>query len=70
MAIASVIQQGEFIHVYDENNRKLFYLTLFLKRGDKLMGYTNTTVSIQFGDFIETYDDKRNRISAHPIFKS
>lgn len=58
MAIGSVMEKGSQIIAYDENNRQLFSRSKGQKPGDGLKGYTNTTVSIQNGSQLLTYDER------------
>lgn len=57
MPIATAIQKGTTIYVYDEKNHQLF--TRSVSSSDRgLLGYTSTTVSIQKGSIVYTYDQK------------
>lgn len=37
------------------------------KRGDTLMGFTASSVSIKEGNYIRTYDEKGKQISSHSV---
>ncbi|WP_198304372.1 hypothetical protein [Arcobacter vandammei] len=63
MAIGSAIEKTNFVHVYDEKGRQIFTKEYKQKNGDKLMGYTNSTVSIKKGKMLYTYDEKGKQIS-------
>jgi hypothetical protein len=49
-----------------EKNKQLFAKPFNSKNGDKLMGYTNSTVNIKKGNLVYTYDEKGKQISARP----
>lgn len=53
MAIGSAVQKGKTIYVYNEKGH-----VMFGKPGDKLVGYTATTVSIQRGNTVYVYNEK------------
>ena len=58
MAIGSVMEKGSQIIAYDERNRQLFAKFKGHKPGDGLKGYTGSTVSIQNGSQLLTYDER------------
>lgn len=58
MAIASAVQKGIMVYVYDINGRQLY-----AKIGD-LHGYTGASVSVRQGTMIYTYDEKGRQLSA------
>jgi len=62
MAIATAVQRGSFIYVYDEKNH---VLTTIPAR-DGLHGYTSGTVSVKGGSFIFNYDERGHLISTTP----
>ncbi len=64
MPIASAIQRGSAVYVYDEKNRNIFSKTISTKPKDGLVGYTGNSVSIRTGDLITTYDATGRQISA------
>lgn len=45
------------IEVYD-GSKKLYSKSINSKRGDTLMGFTASSVSIKEGNYIRTYDEK------------
>ena len=66
MQIATAVQRGSWVYVYDSNRRQL--TTLFTGGGfrDGLMGYTSSTVSIRRGDWIYVYDPRGRQLSTTP----
>ena len=66
MAIGNVLEKGNLIYVYDEKDKQLFAKPFNSKNGDKLMGYTNSTVNIKKGNLVYTYDEKGKQINARP----
>ncbi len=67
MAIGSVLEKGYQIIAYYEQNRQIFSKTKGQKPGDGVKGYTGSTVSIQYGSQLLTYDEKGRQISARTI---
>jgi ATPase subunit of ABC transporter with duplicated ATPase domains len=55
--ISHVVQEGNFVKVYNKDDRRLF------ERQGILKGYTSTSVSVQNGNSIDTYDNNDRRIS-------
>lgn len=54
MTIAMAQQRGDYVYVYDENNR-----SLWTKNGE-LQGYTSSIVTIKYGHQLYMYDEKGN----------
>lgn len=52
MAIARVIQRGTLAEAYDEKNMKLFTVS------GKIVGYTSTSLTVQEGPMLRTYDER------------
>jgi hypothetical protein len=67
MPIASAIQRGSAVYVYDERNRQLFSRTIGTKPQDGLVGYTATTVSIRVGNLVTTYDVTGRQLHARSV---
>jgi hypothetical protein len=61
------MEKGSQIIAYDERNRQLWMKSKGHKSGDGLKGYTNSTVSIQNGSMLLTYDEKGHQISARSV---
>ena len=57
MAIATAVQRGSMVQVYDERGRAIF------SRSGDLHGYTGGTVSVRRGRSIYTYDERGRQIS-------
>lgn len=51
MAIATAVQRGNWVYVYDENGHQLTSLN-----GD-LHGFTGSSVSVKRGNWIYVYDE-------------
>lgn len=66
MAIATAVERGGFVYIYDEKGGQIRSFPSGHQSGDGLKGYTASTVSIRKGDFIYTYNEKGNQISAIP----
>lgn len=66
MAIASAVQKGNFVYVYDERGRQLTTIAAGGGSQNCLQGYTETTVSIRKGNFIYIYDERGDQKSAIP----
>ncbi len=58
MAIATVVQRGSVIYVYDEKGHTIFVKGIGSGPNNGLKGYTNTTVTIQLGSVVQTIDEK------------
>ncbi|MFQ6342578.1 hypothetical protein [Campylobacter sp. VTCC 70190] len=63
MAITLAVEKGNWVEVYD-GNKKL--CSLRFDKGDKLLGFTSSSVSIKHGYWVDTYDEKGKRISRNP----
>lgn len=66
MAIASAVQKGNFVYIYDERGRQLTTIAAGGGSHDGLQGYTATTVSIRKGNFIYIYDERGHQKSVIP----
>ncbi|EAI3905363.1 hypothetical protein A9Y52_03825 [Campylobacter lari] len=53
------------VEVYD-GNRRLYSKPVNTNKGDALIGFIGSSVSIKEGSWIVTYDEKGQRISSHP----
>lgn len=58
MTIASVVQRGGSVHVYNEKGQVLSVLLAGAGKNDGLVGYTGSSVSIRKGGSIYTYNEK------------
>jgi hypothetical protein len=58
MAIASAVQRGSMVYVYDEKGRQIG------AHSGTLNGYTGSTVSVKRGTMVYTYNEKGRQISA------
>ena len=66
MPIASAIQKGNVVYVYNEKGFCLFSKPFGNRPGDGLRGYTGSTVSIKNGYAVYTFNEKGLQISAVP----
>jgi hypothetical protein len=57
MAIASAIERGSLICVYDEHGSTLFQKARGSGATDGLIGFTGSTVTARHGSIIYTYDE-------------
>jgi hypothetical protein len=64
MAIASAVQNGMWIIVYDERGRQVSSIPT--GTNGTLQGYTSTTVSVRSGRWITIYNEKGNVVSSVP----
>lgn len=64
MAIATAVQRGLSVTVYDEKGQQLFSMPAGTGPNDGLKGYTGKSVSIQINRTIRTYDEKGNQIGS------
>jgi len=58
MAIASAVQRGSSIYIYDERGRQLGAVSAGSGPQDGLQGYTGSTVSVRRGSTVYIYDEK------------
>lgn len=68
MAITHALEKGNYVEVYD-GNRRLFSKYINKNNGDKLIGFTGSSVTIKIGSYAETYDEKQRKISSQYIGK-
>lgn len=64
--IASAVQRGSFIVLYDVRGMSMGTIPAGTRQGDGLVGYTSSTVSVRKGGFIVVYDDRGRQLSAVP----
>jgi hypothetical protein len=55
--IGSAIERGSFIFVYDDGGHVLFSKARGSGPKDRLLGFTGSTVTAQYGSVIDTYDE-------------
>lgn len=67
MAIASAVQRGGYVYLYDERGRQIAGIMGGSQPSDGLQGYTASTVSIRRGSFIYIHDQNGRQISAIPV---
>ena len=56
MAIATAVQRGHFVYLYDEKNRQTTIIPASSGPNEGLTGYTAASVSIRRGAFVHIYD--------------
>jgi hypothetical protein len=66
MAIASAVERGGWVYVYDERGRTLTTFPGASQPGEGLQGYTSTTVSVKRGGWINVYDERGNIKTTFP----
>ena len=66
MAIATAMQRGYTVYVYDERGNTICVLSGGSSPRDGLRGFTSGTVSIQIGYSIYVYDERGNVVSVVP----
>ncbi len=66
MTIASAVQRGSYVYLYDGSGRQLAAINSDSLPGDGLQGYTGSTVSIRRGPYVYVYDENGRQISAIP----
>ncbi|WP_104759934.1 hypothetical protein [Helicobacter bizzozeronii] len=64
MAIASAVQKGTRVYVYDEKNHMMFYKDV--GKDGKLIGYTANCLTLKIGQNIYTFDEKNHQTSYRP----
>lgn len=65
MAIRTAIQRGSAVYVYNEKNQQVLMLGVSGRPTDRLVGYTESTVSIQRGNAIHAFDERGRLLSVH-----
>ena len=63
MTIQVAIQKSYGIQLYGDNGAIIGSIAADMAAGDRLLGFTNTTVTVQRGSFINTYDEHGSLIS-------
>lgn len=63
MAIATAVQRGMTVYVYNERGSILCTLPTSNKPGEGLKGYTGSTVSVQRGMTIYVHNEKGSIVS-------
>ena len=61
-AIASAVQRGNWVYVYNAKGSQLCVISA----GDGMTGYTGSSVSIKRGNFIYVFDAKGRQTSVIP----
>jgi len=66
MTIATAVEVGGYVYVYDAKGAQLCALPTGNESADGLKGYTGSTVSVRRGDFVYIHDESGRQISAVP----
>jgi hypothetical protein len=66
MAIATAVQQGTYVRVYNERGGMIFSIPSGNGPKDGLQGYTGTTVSVRVGGYVRVYNEKGRMIQSIP----
>ena len=64
MTIKVAVQRGYGVQVYGDNGAIITNVAADMAAGDRLLGFTNSSVTVQRGSFINTYDEDGNLISS------
>ncbi|HML75160.1 MAG: hypothetical protein ABFD91_13770 [Anaerohalosphaeraceae bacterium] len=64
MSIANAEQRGDRVYVYDKYGHELSTIPAGNQPGDGLKGFTSSTVTIQIGSRLCTYDAGGNLIGS------
>lgn len=64
MGIATAVQKGSFIYMYDEKGKQL---GIAAAGSGKFVGYSATFVCVQKGSFVYTYNEKGSQIGTVSI---
>jgi len=67
MAIASAVQRGNWIYIYDEKGNQIRTFPASEKPNEGLKGYTSSSVSIQLGMWIYVFDENGRQITTIPV---
>ncbi|WP_418185342.1 hypothetical protein ACNSOS_11095 [Aliarcobacter vitoriensis] len=67
MAIGNVMEKGNYVYIYDEKNQQTGMISIFPNNGDRLMGYTSSTINVKKGSYVYTYNEKAQQISMRSI---
>ena len=67
MAIGNAIEKRSYVYVYDEKGRQLASILIGSQPGDGLKGYTSTTVNVQKGSYINTYNEHGTKIGSRAV---
>ena len=67
MAIASAVERGSYVYVYDEKGKQLFSKPAGSGPDDGLKGYTSGAVSIQIRGYLYTYDEHGRQKFSKPV---
>ncbi|MCR4881639.1 MAG: hypothetical protein K6A44_06795 [bacterium] len=63
MTIQVAVQRSYGIQLYGEHGAIIGSIAADEAAGDRLLGFTNSTVTVKRGSFINTYDEDGNLIS-------
>ena len=66
MIIASAVQRGTQVHVYDDKGRQLVMLHAGSGPRDGLQACTGATVSTRRGNMVHTFDARGRQLSMTP----
>jgi len=66
--ISDVQQKGDYLYVYDEQNKRLSYLQI--SSSDEYKGMGASFFVVQKGSYLYTYDEESNRIAYLEISSS
>ena len=67
MPIASAVEWGRSVYVYDEKNRQLFSKGIGHGPKDGLQGYTGGSVCIRWGNTLYIYNERGQQIGTRGL---
>ena len=63
MAIGNVVERSGYVYVYDEAGRQRAAIPINYSEPDSgLKGYTGSTVNVQRGSYIYSFDARGNKV--------
>ena len=60
--IATAVQNGSYVYVYDERGNQLY------SKSGVLVGFTSTSVSVKNGNYVHVYDEKGNTMFSRSTY--
>jgi len=65
--ISVAVEKEGWVRVYNENNSEIFSISINQRDGDRLNGYTGSTVSVKKGGWIRVYNESGSEISSYSV---
>jgi phage pi2 protein 07 len=67
MGISNASENGGYVYLYDIRGNQLCMIPVGTGYGNKLLGFTGNTVSIERGGYVYIFDERGNQISMRPV---